>query len=144
MAPPLYSTFSAITELIITAAVVWFFWSAIKHGKYRWGIIAGALFYETMFNITYMTARFFGDHGPSADYAAWYSAFLAFHGILSLLMFIALVTFVIWAFDQTGKDRANPIGERPKLAIMFLALWGISILTGEIIYALQWTDLTAA
>ena len=138
MAPPLFSTLSAVTELLVTAAVFWFFQQALVHGRYRFGIMAVALVYETLFNITYMTARFFGE-GTTGDHEAWFSVLLAVHGTLSLLMFIGLIVLVIWAFDRRGKGDLDPLGTRRKLAWTFLVLWTLSVLSGEFIYVMQWT-----
>jgi hypothetical protein len=140
--PSLFSTLSAITELVVTAAVVYFFWRALKHQNYRWPIITAALVYETQFNITYMVSRF-GAHTESEN-AAWYTLFVIFHGTLSLIMFLGLIGFVLWARSAYKAGDPHPLGRVHGLTYTFLALWGVSIVSGEILYILQFTDLAVA
>lgn len=138
--PPLFSTFSAVTELLVTGAVVWFFYQALKKGQYRWGIITAALVYETLFNITYMVSRLTA-HTSSAEVERpdWYIGFVAFHGTLSLVMFLGLIALVVWAYERRKQGMADPLGTHRGLSWTFLALWFVSILTGELIYIMQWT-----
>ncbi len=140
--PPLYSTFSAITELLVTGVVFWFFYQALRHANYRWGIMAAALAYETLFNITYMVSRLFThEEGVTHEHASWVTWYIAAHGTLSLVMFIALVWFVIWAWRRTRKGDLDPIGAHRNWAYTFLVLWTISILSGEAIYAFYFFDI---
>lgn len=138
--PPLFSTFSAVTELLVTAAVVWFFYNALKKADYRWGVITAALIYETLFNITYMVSRL-ALHTSSTDVErpGWYIGFVAFHGTLSLVMFLGLIALVVWAYERRKQGMEDPLGAHRKLSWTFLVLWFVSIGTGELIYIMQWT-----
>lgn len=140
--PPLFSTFSALTEILVTAVVLWFFYRALKFSDYRFGIMTGALVYETGFNITYMVSRLFvHEEGITHTHAPWVTWFVAFHGSLSLLMFIGLIWIVVWSRRQRKLGDANPLLARRGLSMTFLVLWMISVITGEIIYALYWLDV---
>lgn len=134
--PPLYSTFSAVTELFVTAAVFWFFYQALAHANYRWGLIAVAIVYEILFNISYMVRRLFAhEEGVTHVHEPWVTWFVAAHGTLSLLMFIGLIGLVVWAWRRQRHGEVHPIGRRRALSYVFLGLWTVSILSGEAIYA---------
>jgi uncharacterized membrane protein YozB (DUF420 family) len=140
--PPLFSTFSALTELFVTAVVLWFFYKALKFADYRFGIMGTALLYETAFNIVYMVSRLFvHEEGVTHTHAPWVSWFVGFHGALSLLMFIGLIWIVVWSYRRVRRGDANPLLARRRLSRSFLALWIVSVVTGEIIYAMYWLDL---
>lgn len=140
--PPAFSTLSAATELLVTAAVVWFFYRAFTAQDYRWGLITVAIAYETLFNITYMVMRLFQhEEGVTHQHAAWVSWFLGVHGALSLVMFIGLIAFVVWMWRRHRAGDPDPLGGRRRLAYAFLWLWGLSILSGEAIYLFYWTDV---
>lgn len=142
--PPAFSTFSAITELVVTVAVFWFFRQAMTRASYRWGVITVALVYETLFNITYMVSRLVTtDQGGAQEYPAWVIWFLGIHGTLSLVMFIGLIAYVVWARRSVKGGVRDPIGENPREAWTFLGLWSLSVLSGEAIYAFYWAGIIA-
>lgn len=137
--PPAFSTLSAITELFVTAAVIWFFWHALRGADYRWGVMTVAIAYETLFNITYMVLRLVShEEGVTHQHPAWVTWFVGFHGAISLAMFVGLIWLVVWAWRRVRAGDADPIGRRAKLSYTFLALWAVSILSGEAIYAMYW------
>jgi hypothetical protein len=140
--PPAFSTFSALTELLVTAAVLWFFHQALRHGSYRFGLMTGAIIYETGFNITYMVSRIF-DHteGETHVHDAWVTWFVAIHGTLSLVMFIGLIWIVAWSYRRVKAGQPNPLLANRVLSHTFLAAWLVSVVTGEVIYALYWLDV---
>lgn len=141
-APPAFSTLSAITELFVTAAVVWFFHQAMRHQRYRFAVMTIALVYETLFNITYMVSRLFEhEEGVTHTHDAWVTWFVAIHGTLSLAMFIGLIWLVVWTGIRYRRGDPHPLGGRGRLVATFLWLWGASILSGELIYIFQWTGI---
>lgn len=140
--PPPFSTLSAATELLVTAAVAWFFYQAFRRQSYRFGIMTAALVYETVFNIAYMVSRLSAHEGTESEpRPGWYIGFIAFHGLLSLVMFVGLVALVIWAYMERRAGEAHPLGRHPRFSAVFLALWGVSILSGELIYGMYWLEL---
>lgn len=134
MATPLFSTLSAVTELGVTAAVYTFLFSAYYRDRFRSGLLAFALVYEVLVNIAYMTFRLVAP-AEGVEYADGLRSLLAFHGTLSLLMFLGLVAISIQAIREHRSGR-NLFRERPGLTGSFAALWAVSILTGEIIYVI--------
>lgn len=143
--PPPLSTLSAVTELFVTAAVFYFFYQALRHANYRWGLMTVAIVYETLFNITYMVSRLIvHEEGATHQHPGWVTGFVAFHGSLSLVMFLGLIGFVVWAWRRVRAGEPDPIGARRSLSYGFLVLWTISILTGEAIYLMYWTGVIEA
>lgn len=125
------STFSAVTELGVTAAVYAFLHGAYYHDRFRNGLLAFALTYEVLVNIAYMTFRLFQD--SHAEYPGWFSALLAGHGLLSLVMFLGLVAIFAMAAVLRRRGR-NLFREQPQMTASFAVMWGLSILSGEAIY----------
>jgi hypothetical protein len=137
---PLFTHFTAATELLVTAAVAWFFYHALRHQDYRFGVITSALVYETAFNISYMVLRII-QHNTAVDHPTWITSFVAAHGTLSLVMFLGLIGYVAWAFVRVRRGDPHPMGASPRLAAAFLVFWGLSILSGELIYVFQLTGV---
>lgn len=130
---PLFSTLSAVTELFVTAAVYAFIFQAYKRDLFRKGLMAFALTYEVVVNIAYMAFRLLQPSEGAGDLSPAMVALYGFHGTLSLLMFIGLVALVVTAV-RLHRFGHNLFRERPKLMWTFVVLWGVSILTGELIY----------
>lgn len=136
------SHLSAVTELVVTAGVFYFFAQALLRDRYRWAFVWIVVGYETLFNITYMASRLAG-HEPRADYPAWTTTLLVAHGVLSLVMFLGLIAFLVVAFRRRHVEGENFFREHRQLTWTFLAFWTISILSGEAIYFLQVFDVIA-
>lgn len=135
---PWFSAFTAFTEVLVTAAVVYVLYMAIVKDQFKGGVLAVALAYEVLFNITYMTARLFTHTEPAGTHHAdWMIWLLAGHGSLSLVMFIGLVWMSVLAFrrDREGK---NFFASHATLTWSFLGLWMVSILSGEAIFMLEY------
>jgi len=127
-----FSTFSAITELIVTAAVFTYLWQGWRNDRLLTGLITGALVYEIAVNVAYMTFRIISP--PTTHvYPGWVEAVLPWHGILSLLMLLGLIGLVIEA-HRFGKRGENVLRLRPRTTLGFALLWTVSIVSGELIY----------
>jgi hypothetical protein len=136
VAPPLYSTLSAVTELFVTAAVYVFLVHAYQGRALHRGLIAFALTYEVLFNVSYMTFRFLAP-AKGVEHSAAMSWFLAGHGLLSLVMLIGLIGLVLATLRQ-HRLGLNYLANNPGLTWTFAVLWGISIASGEAIYVLTY------
>lgn len=140
MPPPLFSTFSLITELIVSASIFYVFYSGYKHNHFPFKLALFALSYEILFNISYMVSRSL-EHVPEYKeevHSGFEIALAAFHGILSLVMFIALIVFLIIAFKKY-KAGINYFKEHNTLTIMFLVLWSLSVISGIVFYFTLYT-----
>ena len=134
---PAFSTFSAISELFVSAAVFYFFYQAIRRDNYRWGLLTITIAFETLVNITYMASRLSQHADSGVERPAWITALLAAHGILSLVMFLGLIVLVLVAFRRHKVEGDNFLRAQRPLSYAFLLLWTASVLSGELLYALQ-------
>lgn len=136
-AVPPFSHFTAASELFVTAAVFYFFFMAMRRNDYRWGLVTITIAFETLVNITYMASRLTQHTTSGVDHPAWVTALLAGHGVLALAMFLGLVAYVVVAFRKVRVERDNLLARRKGMSYAFLVLWGLSVLSGELIYILQ-------
>lgn len=127
-----FSTFSAVTELFVTAAVFTYLWQGWRHGVLRTGLIAFALTYEILVNVAYMAFRLLVPP-TSHDYPGWVEALLPWHGILSLAMLLGLIALVLEA-RRYAKRGENVLQKHPGATLGFAILWTLSIASGEVIY----------
>jgi len=131
MIAPLYSTFALIAEPFVTTAVFYTFYQGYKHNKLPEKVAIGAIAYETMFNISYMFYKL-PDHFSKFD-KAWYAALGAFHGILSLAMFLSLIVFLVLAIKRY-RAGINYFRAHKYVSITFLAFWLIALFSGFALY----------
>ena len=135
-APPLYSSFTLFTEIIITIAILYTFYSGYKKNKFPTKIAFAALIYETFFNVSYMTMRIFTheEKPHEVDPDAWLAAT---HGITSLLMFILLIIFILLAWKNYKKG-INYFKKHKIITFLFLFFWMIAILSGIAFYIAEY------
>lgn len=132
MNPPLISTVTLLTELLVTVSVLYIFISGYKYNKFHQKLLFATLLYEILININYMAHRV-SDVKSNKLLPAWYKAFGAFHGIFSLIMFITLVIFFSLAWFNFRKD-VNYFRKHKLFSGLFVAGWMISIISGIIFY----------
>lgn len=133
---PWFSALSAGTELLVTAALLYVLHQAIFRDRFEAAILGGALAYEVLFNISYMVSQLF-THGEPGHHPGWMVALLAGHGILSLIMFLALVGFSAAAYRAHRQGR-NLFADHLAWTGVFVVLWMVSILSGEAIFVLEY------
>jgi len=136
MAAPLLSTVTLFTELGVTACVLFLFHDAYRKGVFHRKLALGVLVYEVLFNISYMAYRAV-THPVGEAHSGWVIALAAGHGILSLVMFVALVAFLLYAWKGFGKGR-NVFRERRVLMLVFLFWWLLAVGSGIAFYAAEY------
>ena len=134
MNAPLFSTFSLITELLVSTAIFYIFYKGYKHNVYSTKLAAVTILYELIFNISYMAKR-----TPTATSATSSPAtpLAIVHGILSLIMFVSLIVFFIVAWNKYKKGQ-NFFKDHKILTIVFLFFWTVSVLSGATFYILRY------
>ena len=131
---PWFSVFTLFTETCITASVLYIFYKAYKENKFNYKLTAITLSYEVLFNIGYMVYRAASHKEVAGIKEGGLDIFLAaFHGIFSLIMFIALLTFMYTAWKNYKKG-INYFFEHKKLSTVFLIAWMIAILSGYLFF----------
>ncbi|MDE2312161.1 MAG: hypothetical protein KGJ93_03715 [Patescibacteria group bacterium] len=133
MAIPWFSTFTLITETLVTAGVLYTFYSGYKRGRFPRAVVAVTLGYEILFNISYMAYRTTTHQETGRPDSALHVAVAAFHGIFSLLMFLALLIFFTLAW-KNYKRGANYFAIHKMLMKVFIVCWLLAILSGFLFY----------
>ncbi len=137
MHAPLQSTLTLFAELVISIIIYYIFYQGYKNNKFPVKLAAFSVLYEIIFNITYMASRVKSQVNVSKFELPIVIAFAIIHGILSLIMFIALIVFLIFAFLSYRKGN-NYFKEHKFLTTIFLIFWTIAILSGIIFYVMDY------
>jgi hypothetical protein len=130
---PVFSTITLITEVLVTTSVLYIFYSGYKKGRLPYALTAITLGYEVCFNISYMASRLFGGKNPSRLEDHLTIALAIFHGSFSLLMFLALLVFMVLAWINYKKD-VNYFAAHKTFTIVFVCLWLVAVLSGIAFY----------
>lgn len=134
MDAPLSSTLILLAEVVVSVFVYGLIWYGYARGIFfRW-VAYGVLFYEIIFNISYMLSRLLGQVGPSLGVTPPLATALAiFHGTFSIIMFLALIAFFVFA--SRGYARGDNFFRMHRaLTITFATAWGIAVLSGILFY----------
>jgi hypothetical protein len=136
--PFAFSTFAAISELIVTTLVLYVIIENLRGGPFRAGLLFGTLTFEVFVNVAYMINRsvVVATNNPN-PLAHWVGLLGAFHGVLSLVMLIGLIVISVMAY-RASKQGASFFRERRGLTHAFLVLWLISVTSGEVLYFAVW------
>ncbi|HKZ73973.1 MAG TPA: hypothetical protein VJ011_07910 [Steroidobacteraceae bacterium] len=136
---PAFSTFSAIAEIFVTAAVFYVVLRSYRGHPFAWKLATAVIVFEFSVNMMYMIFRMreqsagIAEGGPRSPYAP----FMAAHGALSLLVFILFVVFAYLAYAAMRRNQ-NFYREHPGITFGFLALWMLSVGSGEALYLLRY------
>jgi hypothetical protein len=131
MTIPIWSIITLVTEIGVTTAIFYIIWKGVVAVHFVRPLAFGVLVYEALFNISYMVTRSLRHTDVSvAGMAKPGMATLAmFHGIFSLVMFVALVIFFLVAANRYAKGE-NYFLHHHRLTTTFLYAWAASILSG--------------
>lgn len=134
---PAFSLFSAISELIVTAAVLYTIVGNLRGRPFQWRLLGLVLAFELCVNIVYMSIR--AAHADTtAELTRLMTALYAAHGIMSLLMFVGLLLVFMLAVIDEKSGRATWFRRHAALTYSFLLLWMISVASGEVIFVLRY------
>lgn len=137
MHAPLYSTVTLIAELFVSASIYFVIFQGYKHNIFWTKLAAFALLYEIIFNISYMAFQA-PHHVKAARVESPFVVGLAIvHGTLSLLMFLALIVFFIFAW-RTYRKSNNYFKTHKTLTWTFLFFWTFSIVSGVLFYFVEY------
>lgn len=137
MHAPLYSTITLVAELGISVIIYYSLYSGYKQNKFPAFLAGFALLYETLFNISYMISQA-PHHAKALRIESPFVVSLAItHGVLSLLMFIALIIFFIFAMIRYRKG-VNYFQNHKTLTMTFLVFWTFSIISGILFYFVEY------
>jgi hypothetical protein len=135
---PPFSLFSAISELFVTAGVLFVIRRNWTRRLFPFGLFLAVALFEALVNVLYMANRSAqAAAGTHEALSTGTKVFYAGHGVLSLVAYLVFVVLGIFA-HQEQKDGRFFFRERPALTWSFLVLWTVSIVSGEMIFLLRY------
>lgn len=137
MEVPLFSIFSAVSELFVTAIVLYAIIKNMKGGPLPWKMLGAVLIFELCVNIVYMASRA-AQTESAAGISTAMKIFFAAHGILSLLMFVGLVVVVLLSMVDQKMGRPTWFRRNVRLTWAFLFFWMVAVVSGEAIFVIHY------
>lgn len=135
---PPFSIFSAISELFVTAGVLYVLWLNWHRRRFPLGLFLAIALFEALVNVMYMANRAAQAATATHDeISTGMKIFFAAHGLLSLFAYLVFVVLGIFA-HQEQKDGRFFFRDRPALTWSFLVLWTVSIVSGEAIFVMRY------
>jgi hypothetical protein len=134
---PPFSIFSAISELFVTAGVFIMVRLNWTGRRFPLALFLGVALFEALVNVVYMAGRA-SQAATGADVlSTGMKIFYAAHGMLSLLAYLVFVILAVFAWQDQRAGRFF-FRDRPALTWAFLALWVVSVGSGEVLFALRY------
>lgn len=131
--PPFWSTFTLVTELIVTAGVLYSIKKGYQTGQLPGKILGASLLYEVIVNISYMAHQAAEKAGEKVAHSGLYIGLAIFHGVFSLLMFVGLLVFMLIAMRSYKKG--NNFFKNHKIVTgVFLVFWLTALFSGIAFY----------
>lgn len=140
MNAPTFSTFSAIAEIFVTAGVFYVVLRNYAQKGFAWQLAIALIIFEFSVNMMYMIFRMrevSAGHESGSGASPTMAAFMAAHGMLSLLVFVLLVIFAYLAFVAWKRGR-HFFHDHPVVTWSFLGLWILSVGSGETLYLINY------
>ena len=130
MTIPPFSLFSAVSELLVTAGVLWIVRRNWTRRAFPLGIFLAVALFEALVNVLYMAGRAAAAAAGHEPVARGMKLAFAAHGMLSLLAYVAFVVLgvIAWQDQKAGRWFFR---DHPGLTWTFLAVWIVSIASGE-------------
>jgi uncharacterized membrane protein YozB (DUF420 family) len=137
MSIPPFSLFSAVSELFVTAGVVFIIRRNWTRRRFALSIFLAVALFEALVNVLYMANRASRAATGAESLATGMKIFYAAHGMLSLLAYLVFVVLGVFAYQEQNAGRFF-FRDRPWLTWSFLVVWTVSIVSGETIFALRY------
>ena len=134
---PPFSLFSAVSELFVTAGVLFVVRRNWTRRPFPFVLFLTVSLFEAMVNVMYMANRSAAASAPGSAEALSTAMKIAFaaHGLLSLVAYLVFVVLGTLAYQEFKAGRWF-FRDRAALTWGFLVLWTISIGSGEVLFAL--------
>jgi len=134
---PAFSIFSAVSELFVTAGVLYVVWANWNRRRFPGPLFLAVALFEGLVNVLYMANRASRASSGAESISTAMKIFFAVHGMLSLLAYIAFVILGVLAFQEQKADRWF-FRERVLLTAVFVVAWVVSVGSGEVLFALRY------
>jgi hypothetical protein len=141
MSIPPFSLFSAVSELLVTAGVLYVVRRNWTRRTFPFGLFIGVVLFEALVNVLYMANRAAvaasAAPGTAEALPALMKVGFAAHGLLSLAAYLVFVVLGALAHQEQRAGRWF-FRERPMLTRAFLVVWTVSIVSGEAIFVFRY------
>jgi hypothetical protein len=135
---PLFSIFSAVSELVVTVAVLYVIISNMRGQILKWKLLLAVLLFEVFVNVGYMIYRMSHITGEAGGSLSPLLRGLAgLHGALSLVMLLVLIQLSFLAYWEMRRGRQY-FQEHRVLSVLFIIMWLVSVLSGELFFVLRY------
>jgi hypothetical protein len=136
---PPFSIFSAVSELGVTAGVLYVIRRNWTRRRFSLAIFLGVALFEALVNVLYMANRAAQASSPSSGdpIPTGLKLFYAAHGMLSLLAYLWFVILGVFAYQDQRAGRFF-FRDHPALTWSFLMVWTVSIVSGEAIFLVRY------
>ncbi len=136
---PPFSIFSAVSELFVTAGVLFVVRRNWTRRPFPFALFLAVSLFEALVNVMYMANRSAAASAPATTEVLSSAMRITYaaHGLLSLVAYLVFVVLGTLAYQEQKAGRWF-LRDRPVLTWGFLVLWTISIGSGEVIFALRY------
>ena len=134
---PPFSIFSAVSELFVTAGVVYVIRRNWTRRPFPLGLFLAVAIFEALVNVLYMASRTARAASGTDTISTGMKLAFAGHGMLSLLAYLVFVVLGVIAWQEQRAGRFF-FRERPAVTWTFLTAWTISILSGEALFVTRY------
>lgn len=134
---PPFSVFSAISELFVTAGVFAMVRLNWTRRRFPLPLFLGVALFEALVNVVYMAGRASRASTGAETLSSSMKIFYAAHGMLSLLAYLVFVVLAVFAWQDQRAGRFF-FRDRPALTWAFVALWVVSVGSGEVLFILRY------
>jgi len=134
---PAFSLFSAVSELFVTAGVLWIIRRNWTRRPFPLGLFLAVALFEALVNVLYMANRAAQAAVGRVALSTGMKIAFAAHGMLSLIAYLVFVILAVLAYQEQREGRWF-FREHAALTWSFLVLWVISIGSGEVLFALRY------
>jgi hypothetical protein len=134
---PPFSIFSAISEIFVTAGVFFVIRRNWTRRTFPFSVFLVLVLFEAFVNVLYMSQRASRAASGADAIAPAMKIFFAVHGMISLLAYLWFVVLAVFAVQDQAHQRWF-FRERPALTWSFLTVWTVSVVSGEVLFALRY------
>jgi membrane-associated protease RseP (regulator of RpoE activity) len=134
---PPFSIFSAVSELFVTAGVVTIIARNWTRRAFPLGLFLAVAVFEAFVNVFYMATKTARAAAGAETIETGMKIAFAAHGLLSLLAYLVFVVLGVIAWQEQRAGRYF-FRERPGVTWTFAVVWAISVISGEVMFALRY------
>ena len=137
MSIPAFSIFSAVSELFVTAGVIYVIRRNWTKRPFPLGLFLTVAVFEALVNVFYMATKSAKAASGAETLSTGMKIAFASHGLLSLLAYLVFVVLGTIAWQEQREGRYF-FPERRAVTWSFAVLWAVSIISGEVMFVLRY------